>query len=176
MNNDVDFFCIDLNRLEEEVAAQTKHFRRHASVLAEKRESWERAKAARDVAKDDLKRAFAEVDLEVRKSPAVHGLEKPTEKSVENVVLTSMTYRKSQKRLYVFEERVIVAAREKDDAQTEVDTLDQKKTMLVKAVDLWLAGYFATPRTKGANRDEVRRMQERRAFKPSSMEGGEGRQ
>lgn len=139
-------FDLDLNRLDEEWVRQPRRYFVEAVKLADARRDLEMAKAAADV-------TAAEIDQDVRASPATFGLEKITEPAVERTVSL-------QKRMIEAKHRIISARHFVYVQQAMVDALDQKKHALQDAVKLQLANYFSAPRVDG---DDGRRMGEAKA-------------
>ena len=151
-NGEPDLFNIDPNRLDSEWLIQPRTYRKEAEQLAKIRRQFEMAKADRDV-------TVAETAQGVRRNPAVYGVDKVTEKAVEEIVTI-----KSREA----EQKVIDAKHALDVQQAMIDALDQRKHALEDLVKLRLAAYYADPKMpSGIHPDEVKKAMDR---KPVSVE------
>lgn len=150
MSHEPDLFALDPNRLDAEWVEQPRLYHVHAVKLADARETWERAKAGRDV-------VTAELDRFVRRDPAAFGLEKVTESGVEKAVILQIRHKDAT-------EKVITAKHGMDVMQAMVDALDHRKRALEKLVDLRLAHYFSEPRAKGETAEPMRQVERDSAF------------
>lgn len=156
MKPDDDLFRIDETNLDKMWFKFPREYMKQAVELADAREELERSKAAEEV-------AAAEVDRDVRREPIKYGIEKITEKVVENAVLLSEKYRKARERT--------IKARHSVDIQTAyVHTLDAKKAALENGVKLLLANYFSEPREK-ESRDGMNQRAMDKAFAPKQRRG-----
>jgi hypothetical protein len=113
------------------------------------------ARAAVDRAKAELDLVEAEADKDVRLHPEKYGVEKITEASVKAAVLAS----KQRRAAY---EDWVVAKHDAAVADAAVSACDHRKRALEKEVDLFLANYFARPRT---DRDSAEALDDRRKRK-----------
>lgn len=153
---DFDFHEINLNRLHEEWVAQVRMYRHYAEKLAKARKEYEHSSTDCDVAKEDLKRVYAEVDLKVRKSPDLFNLDKITEKSVEHTVLVHSGYRKAQEDYYDLQRGCIDKKHKVGMLEAAVKTLDHRKKALEDAVQLRLANYFSEPRISNTVQENLK--------------------
>ncbi len=176
---DVEYFSIDLGRLEEELGDHAKEFFLLSSALDEALEHLERAKAAKEIAEDELKLAVAKIELDIRKDPEKYDLGKaPVISAVDKTVLLQSAYRAAKKKVYEAQERLIEAQARVHAGTTAVKTMDQRGKAIGKQVDLFISGYWAKPRTggKGVNRDrldESKLDQRRERIKNSQPKRGE---
>lgn len=138
---DVNLFQPDIYALEEEWQNQPKLFFSFADKLAQAKSDHAKAEAALDL-------VTAELDLDIRNRPESFGIKKIAEKAISHCIVTQERYKKCQSR--VFELKHLV-----DLLQGAVTACDHRKKALEKAVDLWLAGYFAEPRGSKASHEQV---------------------
>ena len=100
----------------------------------------------------------AETAQGVRRNPAAYGIDKVTEKAVEEIVTI---------RCREAEQKVIDAKHALDVQQAMIDALDQRKHALEDLVKLRLAAYYADPKMPaGIHPDEVKKAMDR---KPASV-------
>lgn len=126
---------IDPARLDEECDRQVKLKLTYGKILAKQRRELARKS-------NELKVIKAEVDKEVRVDPSQFGIptnKPPTEKAIENAVL--LDPRVQTLILEEIEAEFWVGIRE-----AEVYALSDRKSMLEKAVDLFLSDYHAAPK------------------------------
>ena len=142
---DGSFLTIDENRLDEEWLGQPKLYFEWAKKAADARRDFDDAKNGLEVVK-------SEVSLEVRSDPEKFGVgTKLTEKIVDAVIMDDV--------------RVAAAMQKVNDARHvfeimagAVSALDNRKTALVKLVDLRLSDYFSEPRASKESREGVEEM------------------
>lgn len=151
----VEFFQIDLGRLEEAWIQHVTDYHACAVELEEARSDHERAKA-------DLELVVAELNIEVRRNPDSFGVEKVTEKVVESLVIRDSRYKKAQESLFTARDKVGIH-------QVAVNTLEHKKKALENVVQLWLGNYFSKPKEPGGSH-HMNKAAEDKAFRP--MKGG----
>lgn len=130
MNYEKDMY-IDENALDIEFLEQPSLMTRYSQLLAD-------ARRDRDLAKEALELAKAEINLDIRDNPEKYGLEKVTDKAVEACILMEDSYKEAQK--------------EFNDANYEVNLLfgvvsaiDHRKSALENLVKLHGQNYFAGP-------------------------------
>ena len=162
-----DFFELDKDRLDEEWIEQPKLYYDAAARLADLREAWERAKVARDVATDDLKREMAVLDQAIRRDPSAFGIEKekPSNPEVDAAVLLQEEYRKAKEAVYQAELKVIKKKHVADLADAEVRGLEHRRASLENLTALWGRNYWAEPRAPKGMEEEVREQQTARLRK-----------
>lgn len=131
-DDDVNFFDLNPNRLDQEWLKQSSLYHRFAVKLADAREVWERAKAHRDVTE-------AEVELEVRRNPLKFDLEKVTEGAVRMTVMADKRYQAAVA-------GVIKAKHDVDVLEAAVAALDHRKKALENLVQLRLRDYYSDPK------------------------------
>lgn len=145
---DFDFFEIDPNRLDEEWLRHPGLYHKHAIILANAREEYERKKA-------DLEIIIAEIDRKIRLAPSDFGLEKITEAVVSNTVIIQPAYRTLQKE--IIEAKHVVAV-----SEAAVSTMEHKKKALENIVQLRGMDYFSEPKARGPSRQEMEEVRKRR--------------
>ena len=151
-----DFFELDQHRLDEEWVNQPKLYHRYAEQLADAREMWEKAKAAKDLADDELKKMEAEIDLDVRKRFSDYGFEKrPTEPAIANTVLVSPQREDYQQKVYQARRRIIATKHRVDVLESVVSAFDHRKKSLESFVQLFLANYYSQPRGRAMGQDRL---------------------
>ena len=138
---DESILLIDLNRLEEECANQPKLFFKFGCQLTEAQEKVAVAKNALEVVK-------AELDVAIRLNPSKFGLEKITDKAIPPVILT-------QPQCGDAFNAYVQAKSNAGIIQIMVDSLDQRKRMLEKEVDLHGQKYFAKPYVPSEMNEDV---------------------
>lgn len=136
--------CIDPTALDVEWLRQADLMRKYATHAADTKQAVDDAKERLDVVK-------AQLDRDIRRDPALFGLDKVTEAAVQNTILLQEEYAESN-------QAWAEARYEHDIAIAVVRAIDQKKTALENLVRLLTASYFAGPQTP---RDVSREWQER---------------
>lgn len=124
---------IDASGLDVEWLRQAKLFMFYAEQAAKARDTVGRLKEAKDV-------LMAKLAMEIRKSPAVYGLEKVTEGAIQAITLNDKAYAEATTNL-------ADAEFELDILSSAVRALDQKKSALENLVRLQGQSYFAGPTT-----------------------------
>lgn len=122
---------IDIDNLGEEVLKHAEHFRVAAEYLEQVRAVVAERKAA-------LELLEASLSIGIRKDPTKYGVAKVTDSIVAAMVTANEHYQKAQK-------KYLGAKKSQGVAQVQVDALEHKKRMIEKAVDLFLADFFADP-------------------------------
>jgi hypothetical protein len=161
-SRDSGLYRIDPASLVKQWFEQAAAYHRWALGVADAWEQHAMAKVDVDLAEDHLKRVAAQVSLKVRKSPERFGLEKITEPAIDAVVLISASYVRAQERVY--EARCCVAHLKHDADVLEAAraAMDHKKKGLEKGVDLWLADFFAVPKSPDGEKARERMEHEHR--------------
>ena len=155
-----NFHEIDLHNLHEEWASQVRMYRHYAEKLASARGLHEHAKTDKDVAERELKSTAAGIDLEIRRvPPEKYGLEKLTEKSIENLVLMDKEFREAQDVVLKLQRTAIDLGHKVGMLEAAIKTLDNRKKALEDAVQLRLSDYFSDPRppreVQNTNKEKV---------------------
>lgn len=171
-DDDSSFLDIDLNELEVEWRNQPRLFHDYATAKSDAEKEVSETKAEWDVttaeAKEELDLVTAELDASIREKPSDYGLEKLTEPLIKATVLRQEEYQAAQKKLTEVKYKAAVAlaeARHKADIlEAAVKALDQRKIALGKEVDLWLGGYFSTPRASTEHARETMEDAGKRSF------------
>jgi hypothetical protein len=132
---------IDKFALDEEFENQSVKFLEAAEVAADCLEE-------RDLVKFDLEQVEAEVSMDIRKDPKKYSLEKITESSVKEALVLTKKYKEATIKLIEANNKV-----KKADAIREA--YDQRKRSMEKLADLWIAGYWSTPKQRVVS--EIRR-------------------
>lgn len=141
---------IDLYKLEEEWQNQPALFNEWADELAA-------ANRQVNIDEDFKKQTFAQVKNQIRKNPKKYGLDKITDKPVEDMALVHTDYIQSVDALNH-------SIYKRDVLKAFVDSLHQRKVALENEVVLFGQSYFAIPRVRNvdkkaledANKREVR--------------------
>ena len=130
-----DLLEVRLEHLEEDCAGQSQLMREWG---------FHKAKAIRAVKdlKKELKLKAAHVGRDVRTNPAEFGLEKATEKAVEEVCLLDADYQDLQ-------DQLIQAEYEEDLLGAFVDAIKDRRDQLRNEVILFGQMYFSKPDTSG---------------------------
>ena len=106
------------------------------------------AKTAAEIAREELQRIDAEIDLDIRASWGEYGFEtKPTEGAIRAIILQEEKHIKASKEL-------INALREMNIVQGAKVALDHKKAALERLSTLYLSGYWADPRIPKEAKDK----------------------
>ena len=132
-------FDLDQLRLDQHLTEQPKLMHQYASSLAEARYEYGLCERKRDV-------VLAEVDFEIRRRPEKFGLEKVTEKAVENLVTLDPRVDRAER-------KVLLAKRKVDGLQAMVSALDHRKKSLEGLVYLFSVDYFAEPKLPKAEKE-----------------------
>jgi hypothetical protein len=137
---------IDDSSLDAEIAAQPELMMKYCTISAE-------AQQAMDIAKEKLEFVRSELDQAIRKSPDTFGIEKITDKVVENTIPLQESYK--------------IASREYIDAKFEfnvakgaVESCSQRKDALEQLIKLFGLNYFAGPKVpRNLTQERQARMQ-----------------
>jgi hypothetical protein len=145
------FTDIDVLNLEKECADQATLYREHAELLAEANFEMDEASAELDVVK-------AELGFAIRAAPKKFGVERISEKAVEEAMVLQPEYQDAKK-------AVNSAKRAVGILKAAVGGLDHKKQSLENLTYLQGQGYYAEPkvprgeigeRVKDARKQSVR--------------------
>lgn len=149
LDEDRSFLDIDIHILDEEWMRQPKLFEKYSRELAD-------AEFELDMAKNGLKVTAAEIGRAVRDEPESFGIKKgrATEGAIEEIVLLQSRYQKALAKQNAAKHLVAMLT-------AAVKALDQRKTALMKLVDLHGQQYFSSPRASGEARDMAERGREK---------------
>lgn len=140
---------IDPEALDVEWLGQPELMRKYAKYAAD-------AKKYMDEVKEKFEIGKARIEMSIRADPAAYGLTKPTESSIQSVILLQEEYQE------LFEEYKD-ARYEYEVAIAAVRAIDQRKTALENLVRLLAASYFAGPRTpRDLSRENLDRLERRK--------------
>ncbi len=154
-NGDSTRIDIDLGRLEEEAAGHSSQFREAARKAVDARADHAEAKAALEVVR-------AEVYLEALSNPLAFGIDgKATVSATEAAVTLDKRVRRAVKRMNDAKHLL-------DICEVDVSALEHRKRMLEKEAELWIAGYFSTPRPRGEAGERVKEATRKQAFRKKS--------
>jgi hypothetical protein len=147
---DENELLIDRNKLDEEFERQARLYGRAANRAVKLQLRLDEAETALEVLE-------ADVELKIRASPSMFSMDKVTDKSVAAKLATLGEVIETKKEVNQAKYRLGLA-------RAHVQALDQKKRALEKMVDLWLAEYWAEPRTGSAKfKDRVAHAGKRKA-------------
>ena len=144
-----NFVQIDPLALDEEWIRQPGLRNAYGVDLAGCRKAWEEAK-------NYYKVVEAETAMLVRKSPGTYGLEKVTEKAVEQTVPIQPAVKDAA-------QEIVDARHDMDVMEAAVAALDHKKKALEKLVELHLADYYGEPRAPAGAKDRLGEVGKKRA-------------
>ena len=145
VNDYEDDIQIDEDFLDVEWLEQPRLFLQYSRRASEARDEMERAKQLMDLTK-------AEVDLDVRKNPGNHKLEKVTEGAISAAILMDSR----------FQEALNEARHNYNVLMGAVSAFEQRKTALENLVKLHGQNYFAGPKVPH-DLGQVREMKKQRA-------------
>lgn len=132
MNNDFDKFDLDKHRLDEEWCNQPRLYHEAADQLADARKEVEISKAAKDLCE-------AELDRKIRTHPDEFGLpEKTTETMIRNVLIVQQRYQDCVNKMIDTKHQV-------DLIESDVRSLEHRKSALENLVSLRMKDYYADP-------------------------------
>jgi hypothetical protein len=120
-------FELDKDQLDSEWLSQSRLVYAAGVEVAKRRESWERAKTARDVAKDDLKETAARLLIKIRSDFASYGLDKATDSTIDAAILVQDEYKEANRKFYEAEEKVIKKNKAFGLAEIELKALDPNR-------------------------------------------------
>lgn len=143
---------IDRFKLDEEWAEQPRSHHQLCLDAAD-------AKLKVAEAKAELELVEAELDHEIRLHPVRFGIEanKVTEKMVEKTIIRNQRFQQAQ-------HAYLLARHTLDVYEAAVSASEHKKKGLESEVQLYLSGYFATPRVTGDARDEMDEKRRKRVY------------
>lgn len=120
---------IDPYTLDKEWTRQPDLIKRWGIKLADAEEKVERLKS-------ELKITAAELNVSIRESPEMYGLDKCTEAAIANQVLVQAPYKQAVSKLNE-------ARHELGIVEAACEALDHRRTALAKLSDLWMADYYS---------------------------------
>ena len=93
-----------------------------------------------DGLKDELNVLEAETDLKIRSNPEDYNIEKVSESAIKAAITCNKKVAKRKKALHewMYYDRILKGA---------LNSIDQRKRALTKLSDLFIAGYFAEPKS-----------------------------
>lgn len=141
---DDDFLKIDKLALDDEWVRQPSLYFSWAERAAKARRDWDEAKSSLEV-------VTAELDDKVRSNPGLYCDGKLTEKVVEKSIVREKEYLEAVASVNKAKHRYEIAS-------AVVSALEHKKAALGKLVDLFLASYYAEPKSR--RRDSNEEMEE----------------
>lgn len=141
---------INRDRLDDEWIGQPRSFYNAARDLADADYAVDTAKSVLDVVQADLYK-------EIRSDPSKYGLEKPTEASINAVVITDIRYKQALHDLITCKHR-------KDICKAYVQAMDHRKSALERLVSLHGQQYFATPTAPEPDRERLREKERDHVF------------
>lgn len=139
---------IDDHRLDRECIRLPEQILVYSTKMAD-------ARANVDERKAELEVCEAEIKKDARKRPEAYGMEKATEGSLTETVLTSPVYQKKLARLNK-------AKHDQDICYAVVTALEAKKKALSMLVELHATGWHAAPKVSAKGREAVDEMTKRR--------------
>jgi hypothetical protein len=126
-----NIFEIDINLLEVECSQQPKLYFKYAELLA-------KAEKRLDESERKLKAIDAQIDFDIRKK------EKLTEANVKSKIILNKIHQKQEKIIGIRQHKVRLL-------KGIVNSLEHRKSMIGKEVDLHGQKYYATPTPKQRN-------------------------
>ena len=144
-----DFLDIDQNRLDWEWTRQPRLFMEWSTKAADARRDFSQAKADMDLGE-------AEIDQLIRANPDNYDMEKVTEPSIKQCILTQRRYIRAR-------DKMIVAKHTVDVLEAAVNALDHKKKGLEDMVRLFGMQYFAAPKANGDCKEVMDNIEKRAA-------------
>lgn len=125
---------VDMFQLDKEWSEQAKNYHDYAKKVSEARFEYSKKKAMLDLIK-------AELSLDIRNNPDKYKLPKTTEDTINSAVTV-------HDRTKIAQQEMFDSKKELDDLEAVLSALDHKKYALQDMVQLFLADYFSTPRSK----------------------------
>lgn len=147
---DVDIFRPDKHRLDEELQEQPKLCRIYSDHLADAQRDLDEADAALDFVKADL-------DNQIRSSPADFCIDKVTEPAVKLGIILQKRYQQANK-------KVIEARYRVNQLKGICNAIEHRKKSIESLVYLHSQGYWAEPRVSGDGIKKVGEVTADRAF------------
>lgn len=154
-----DPFAIDPDRLDAEWLEMSRFARRAGAAEADARHAHAKIKTRLDVCE-------ATLIVDIKRNPTKYGVEKPTEKLVEALVVLSPEYQELVDKLHE-------AQRMLDLCRTDVTACVDRRKALERLVELLSINYFATaePRAATGTARETMDARRRRAVRTEPNEG-----
>ena len=143
-----DFSKVDQYELDREWVQQPELYFKYAQIVVDAEEVLDKAKEEKLQRISDKEEVIAELDRDIRKDPACFGVDKITEKTVENAIILQRRYKIASHAVFEAQRLVNEAQSAVKRASVVTDTLDHRKKTLEKLVDLFLANYFSKPQSK----------------------------
>ena len=147
---------IDQEEIEREMAQDLQVDKNHLDVEWENYpdlfDKWGRKLADaifdRDVAKDKHDLVKAELDADIRQSPAEFGIDRVTEGAIQSAILLELRYKKVRRKYNK-------AVRAVNRLTTGLRAISSKKAALENEVRLYLGNYFSDPVSGDENFDQA---------------------
>jgi len=134
---------IDMDRLDEECLQFPDDFFAASEAVTDAEERYMIRKAREDEIRTRM-------DMKVRNSPELYGLEKVTEPGVKAAIQASDKVKEAG-------ERTMKSELEWKRAKNKVSALIEKRRMIEASIELVALNWFATPRDKRGGADKIRR-------------------
>lgn len=163
---------VDPNRLDEEWVGQPSLYFRYGAKLADAQRELEQARNGLALVKVELEQVKAEVDRDVRKSPASFGLDKLTETVVAGAVLMDQRCRDAQHAVLDAQNTVLEAKHRAEVFGAAVEALSHRRKALENLVSLMLANYYSRPKAPQGAKEQMADVEQRAV---RARRGGDGR-
>lgn len=158
----MNLFDIDPNRLDQELYDQPNNYYNTAKAVTAARLEVERQKCRVEVYKEQMKTTDAEILIACRRNPALFGLDKATDSTVDAAVQASKEHLTAFQNYMA--EKALLSDKEYSLGLLEaaLGAMDNKKMALSKGVELHVHNYRSAPRTteRGTFEPSGRRLQE----------------
>lgn len=137
---------VDKHALDDEWVEQPRNVFLFTQALENARANVDRLKVEADIAKEEVKRAEAEIELAIRKSPGRFKIDKPTEGAIKAAVEVSESRKATLRVWRDVQLKLIDAEHEAGVLGAVCKALENKKKALEDLVVLQGRSYFAEPR------------------------------
>jgi len=173
---------IDIYSLHTEVANHSGIYQDYAEQYADSiaimMKADEKVKVARADGKRKIDEKRAKLDLDIRMNPDSYDLDpgkKPTESAITNTIILHSEYKKAQDEaaqdIHAATEAYIDAVKEKELLDGVKLSFSHRKAMIEKECELFLAGYYADPKTPKAYQ-ETQQEEVKKAIEETLKDGG----
>jgi len=137
---DRDVF-IDQDALDKELVNHGELFMKWAERLADAIEE-------RDIKKGEIEIKKAGIGNNIRSEPKDYGLEKVTDKAIDNLIILDKDLQELNKEYYICTKNINVLTAAKEE-------MHSRRKRIEKLVELWLGKYWSGPKIKVEKKNEL---------------------
>jgi hypothetical protein len=146
---DFPFFDVDMGLLHKRWCEHTRWYWKYAGEMHDAEDAYDRAKAEKEVLEEELKRAEAEAQLDVRRNHKKYGFkEKPNEGAIAALVILDEGRKKAIAAVFDCQRKINKRKHLFGMCKRRVHTMDNQRKSLESCQELFVNHYYAEPKVK----------------------------